>query len=379
MDSNSLITLMIGFGVVAVLGLVVGWAMWESNKAEATADRHEPAQRVPRYPDLSSPAVTTATVRTVAGSRAAIGTPMSHPSPAAPVPYQQQPQAPQIAVPEPALPPAAGVTEYVFAPVPPAQPVNVAAAVDPAPTAFASPPPSTPQPPPRSEAVNDLPTPAGSYTTPSESFPAPTEGFAAPRETYLPPGETYPATPSSEATAAPAAPAPTAAPASPAAHAPTTPTPPAPAPRMPPSSATEAPASGFTPPYTITPRAPHTTVFRLGRVLWVDDDPDSHVPDVVALHRMGLTVTVARHGEAALAYLAAEKYLLVVTDCGRADDTLTAADFIRTVRRNYPGVPTIAYAPGSVVTGPGAPDLPHDQVVTTPGELPSVVGRLLGR
>ena len=114
-------------------------------------------------------------------------------------------------------------------------------------------------------------------------------------------------------------------------------------------------------------------------MLWVDDDPDSHVPDVVALHRMGLTVTVARHCEAALAYLAAEKYLLVVTDCGREGDAMTAADFIRTIRRNYPGVPTIAYAPGTIVTGPGAPELPHDQVVTTPGELPSVVGRLLGR
>ncbi|MEV8359996.1 hypothetical protein [Microbacterium sp. NPDC076895] len=303
MDSNSLITLMIGFGVVAVLGLVVGWAMWESNKGEANSDRHEPVPRMPRYPDMSSPAVTTATVRTVAGSRPVTGTPMTHPYAIPQAAYQQQPQAPQF---------AEGTTEYVFTPNPAAQPVNVAsAAFGPAPAAYAPEQPAQPQP-----SAPQLPAEHQAAAYPAVDEPVP--------------------------------PAPTPAPAAPV-YAP------------------------------VPPRTSSTSVFRLGRVLWVDDDPDSHVPDVVALHRMGLTVTVARHCEAALAYLAAEKYLLVVTDCGREGDAMTAADFIRTVRRNYPGVPTIAYAPGAIVTGPGAPELPHDQVVTTPGELPSVVGRLLGR
>lgn len=299
MDSNSLITLMIGFGVVAVLGLVVGWAMWESNKAEATSDRHEPVQRMPRYPDMSSPAVTTATVRTVAGPRPVTGTPMTHPYAIPQAAYHQQPQAPQF---------AEGTTEYVYAPNPSAQPVNVAsAAFGPAPAAYA----------PEEQAQPPVPPLPAEYQAPA--YPAGDEPVAA------------------------------------------------------------APAYAPVQPYATPPRTSQTSVFRLGRVLWVDDDPDSHVPDVVALHRMGLTVTVARHFEAALAYLAAEKYLLVATDCGREGDAMTAADFIRTVRRNYPGVPTIAYAPGAMVTGPGAPELPHDQVVTTPGELPSVVGRLLGR
>mgnify|MGYP001806170962 CR=1 FL=1 len=329
MDSNSLITLMIGFGVVAVLGLVVGWAMWESNKAEATSERHEPVQRMPRYPDMSSPAVTTATVRTVAGPRPVAGTPMTHPYAIPQAAYQPQPQAPQF---------AEGTTEYVFAPNPAAQPVNVAnAAFGPAPAAYA----------PEQRAQPPAP-------------PLPTQHQTA----------AYPAVDGSVA----AAPAP--APAAPA-YAPVPPPVPAPAATAPVDAA--APAAGYKQTYATPSRTSSTSVFRLGRVLWVDDDPDSHVPDVVALHRMGLTVTVARHCEAALAYLAAEKYLLVVTDCGREGDSMTAADFIRTVRRNYPGVPTIAYAPGAVVTGPGAPELPHDQVVTTPGELPSVVGRLLGR
>lgn len=352
MDSNSLITLMVGFGVVAVLGLIVGWAMWESNKAEAAANRHEPAQRGPRYPDMSTPAVTTGTVRTVSGTaRTTAGAPMPHPYPVAqppayppqvqtppsPVPASQTPltqgpatQAPLTQPPVAAATPGIdGTTEYVFAPMPSAQPVTVAAA------AFG-------------------PTQTTAYTTPT-------------------PAQAPPAPAAAPAAAAPAAPtaAPTAAqpPAAPAHAAP---------PSVPPAAApTQKP--GVTPPYSATPRAPQTTVFRLGRVLWVDDDPDSHVPDVVALHRMGLTVTVANHWEAALAYLAAEKYLLVITDCVREGDTMSTADFIRTVRRHYPGVPTIAYDPGAVVTGPDAPELPHDQVVTTPGELPSVVGRILGR
>ena len=309
MDSSSLITLMIGFGVVAVLGLVVGWAMWESKKAEATADRHDPAHRSPRYPDMITPAVTTGTVRTVTGGRVPAGTPMAHPYTVPHAGYQQQPQAPQV---------AEGTTEYVFAPNPSAQPVNVpGAAFGPAPAAFA-PEPATP---------------------PQQAEP--------PAPAYPPVDEPVPAAPATRESTAAAEP--------------------------------PAPGAGYPQPYVTPPRTSHTSVFRLGRVLWVDDDPDSHVPDVVALHRMGLTVTVANHWEAALAYLAAEKYLLVVTDSGREGDAMTAADFIRTVRRNYPGVPTIAYAPGTVVTGPGAPELPHDQVVTTPGELPSVVGRLLGR
>lgn len=338
MDSNSLITLMIGFGVVAVLGLVVGWAMWESNKAEAGSDRHEPAQRAPRYPDVSSPAVTTATIRTVTGSRPAVSMPVAPPYAVPQAAYQPQPQQPMTMPPAAVPPVAAGATEYVFAPNPSAQPVNVASA------AFG---------------------PSPAETVPAEPFPPtsfPTESF---------PTVTAPPTPAS-------APAPVPAPAAPA-PAPAAPAPAPGAPTAPPAPPAPPQGTGFTQPYTATPRGSHTTVFRLGRVLWVDDDPDSHVPDVVALHRMGLTVTVARHCEAALAYLAAEKYLLVVTDCGHDGDVMTVADFIRTVRRNYPGVPTIAYAPGAVVTGPGAPELPHDQVVTTPGELPSVVGRLLGR
>lgn len=318
MDTNSLITLMIGFGVVAVLGLVVGWAMWESNKAEATSDRHEPAQRMPRYPDMSTPAVTTSTIRTVTAPRNTVGTPMSHPYTAPTAAYQQQPQTPQVA----------GATEWVFAPNPSAQPVNIAsAAFAPAPAAF------TPEPPAPVATAPVVDTPIPAPPAPEQTAPAPA-----------------PASPAPAPAAAAAAPIETA-----------------------------SPGGGYTQTYATPPRTSHTSVFRLGRVLWVDDDPDSHVPDVVALHRMGLTVTVARHCEAALAYLAAEKYLLVVTDCGREGDVMTAADFIRTVRRNYPGVPTIAYAPGTIVTGPGAPELPHDQVVTTPGELPSVVGRLLGR
>ena len=332
MDTNSLITLMIGFGVVAVLGLVVGWAMWESNKAEATSDRHEPAQRMPRYPDMSTPAVTTSTIRTVTAPRNTVGTPMSHPYTAPTAAYQQQPQAPQFTAPPVTAPPVTappatappatapqaprvdeGTIEYVFAPNPSAQPVTVAsAAFGPAPTALAPTPAPEQQPP--SPPV-DEPIPAASLSP--EAAPTPD----------------------------------------------------------PPQQAAGVPQQ----PHVAPPRAPQKSVFRLGRVLWVDDDPDSHVPDVVALHRMGLTVTVARHCEAALAYLAAEKYLLVVTDCGREGDVMTTADFIRAVRRNYPGVPTIAYAPGTIVTGPGAPELPHDQVVTTPGELPSVVGRILGR
>lgn len=345
MDSNSLITLMIGFGLVAVLGLVVGWAMWESSKSNAAGNRHEPSVRSPYYVIDPAVAASAAPVRTTTGTFRTVSGGVATAPPLAPtMTYVDNPYV-QAAPPAPA-PVAAPATEVAteYVPVPEFIPVAEMVA-EPAPAAAPA-----------------APAPAAAPTS-SEGYPA-YVAASAPAYAVSPAPAKVPAAPSSYASV----PAPTLGRTA-TATAPARPTAPAMAP----------PTPGYVPQYTSTPRAPQSTVFRLGRVLWVDDHPDSHVPDVVALHRMGLTVTVATHCDAALAYLGAEKYLLVITDCVREGDRMSTAEFVHTVRRMYPGLPTVAYDPGAVVTGPNAPELPHDEVVTDAGALPSVVGRLLGR
>lgn len=147
---------------------------------------------------------------------------------------------------------------------------------------------------------------------------------------------------------------------------------------VPPLSYTPAVSAPVSSP-TSTPPPPATGAYRLGRVLWVDDAPDAHVTDVIALHRMGLTVTMATRCEAALSYLGAESYVLVITHAKTVTEGMSVAEFVHTVRQLHPTIRTIAYDPGVVVTGPQAPDLPHDDVITAAGGLAPSAARLLGR
>ncbi|GAA1707399.1 hypothetical protein GCM10009808_26730 [Microbacterium sediminicola] len=124
---------------------------------------------------------------------------------------------------------------------------------------------------------------------------------------------------------------------------------------------------------------PQTTVYRLGRVLWVDENPDAHVADLVALHKVGLTVTVANHYDAALEYLAAEAYVLVVTAWRGGPEGMTAAEFVQTVQQRHRGIPTIAYDDDREYSLQEAAALPHDEIVTETVGLRTVVTQMLGR
>ena len=60
----------------------------------------------------------------------------------------------------------------------------------------------------------------------------------------------------------------------------------------------------------VTPKLPERV--HPGRVLWVDDDPDTSMSETIALQKLGTTVTKTNHADAALAYLSADTYTALV-------------------------------------------------------------------
>lgn len=107
---------------------------------------------------------------------------------------------------------------------------------------------------------------------------------------------------------------------------------------------------------------------RLGRVLWVDDDPDTSLSETIALHTLGTAVVKATHAEAALAYLSADRYTAVVFGIVPDSDLDAIAAFVEHVRVRQPGILILGYAAPGVVT-----DAAEFTLVRDPGELVAAV------
>ena len=105
-----------------------------------------------------------------------------------------------------------------------------------------------------------------------------------------------------------------------------------------------------------------------GRVLWVDDDPDTSMSETIALQKLGTTVTKTNHADAALAYLSADTYTALVFGIVPDSDLDAIEAFVSRARTSQPGIVTLGYAAPGVVTDAGDFTLVRD-----PSELVAAV------
>ena len=116
----------------------------------------------------------------------------------------------------------------------------------------------------------------------------------------------------------------------------------------------------------VTPKLPERV--HPGRVLWVDDDPDTSMSETIALQKLGATVTKTNHADAALAYLSADTYTALVFGIVPDSDLDAIEAFVSRARTSQPGIVTLGYAAPGVVTDAGDFTLVRD-----PSELVAAV------
>ena len=116
----------------------------------------------------------------------------------------------------------------------------------------------------------------------------------------------------------------------------------------------------------VTPKLPERV--HPGRVLWVDDDPDTSMSETIALQKLGTTVTKTNHADAALAYLSADTYTALVFGIVPDSDLAAIEAFVSRARTSQPGIVTLGYAAPGVV-----PDAADFTLVRDPSELVAAV------
>jgi CheY-like chemotaxis protein len=128
-------------------------------------------------------------------------------------------------------------------------------------------------------------------------------------------------------------------------------------------------------PVGTTAAASLPTTVHVRRILWVDDHPDNNVYETLALETMGQIVTKTTSSYGAFAYLSAQSYGLLITDLGRPTDQLDGLDFVRSVRKQYPGLTIVVYTMNAQRVLTDALQTGATAVVDTPRDLlASVVG-----
>jgi len=105
-----------------------------------------------------------------------------------------------------------------------------------------------------------------------------------------------------------------------------------------------------------------------GRVLWVDDDPDTTMSETIALQKLGTAVVKTTHADAALAYLSAGTYTALVFGIVPDSDLAAIESFVSRARTSQPGILTLGYAAPGV-----APDAADVTLVRDPSELVAAV------
>jgi DNA-binding response OmpR family regulator len=81
----------------------------------------------------------------------------------------------------------------------------------------------------------------------------------------------------------------------------------------------------------------------IGRVLWVDDNPQNNTKEKRFLEQRKLAVYQVETSEDALALLAMYEYGAVVSDMNRADEPLAGLELVREMRRRRDTTPFIIY------------------------------------
>jgi CheY-like chemotaxis protein len=81
----------------------------------------------------------------------------------------------------------------------------------------------------------------------------------------------------------------------------------------------------------------------LKRALWVDDHPDNNVNETVALELLGVFVVSATSNRAALRYLSALEFDVVITDLDRGGNNEDGSALLDTLRTTRPQLPVVFY------------------------------------
>ena len=116
-----------------------------------------------------------------------------------------------------------------------------------------------------------------------------------------------------------------------------------------------------------------TTVARLARVLWVDDNPDYNLYETVALERLGLFVTKATSTEAGEFFLREVPISIVVTDVVRGKDQEAGKTLLAMVKSSHPELPVIFYTTGAEMKRAALVAAGAAAVVDVPGDLIAAV------
>ena len=117
----------------------------------------------------------------------------------------------------------------------------------------------------------------------------------------------------------------------------------------------------------------------LGRVLWVDDNPENNAAETRFLERRKIAVYQATSTEEALAMLAMYEYRAVISDMNRGDKPLAGFELVREMRRRDDATPFFLYtvvpsvAQEALLTEAGG-----QRAAMTPDELYAAVLPLFG-
>lgn len=127
-----------------------------------------------------------------------------------------------------------------------------------------------------------------------------------------------------------------------------------------------------------SPKAPSRPAkgWHLGRILWVDDNPDWSVYETIALETLGLFVTKTTSTNSAQVYLKEMAFDLVISDMGRDGEGPEAGlRLTRYIRQNHPSLPVIIYTADARRHLSSGMEAGAFSVVDTPWELVDEVSR----
>ena len=87
----------------------------------------------------------------------------------------------------------------------------------------------------------------------------------------------------------------------------------------------------------------HLRVFRDARFLWVDDNPDNNVNELVMFGQLKVSTQTAQNTEEALEMLKGGSYDLVISDMKRDNDNTAGLKFLKQFRKVDETTPVIFY------------------------------------
>jgi CheY-like chemotaxis protein len=112
-----------------------------------------------------------------------------------------------------------------------------------------------------------------------------------------------------------------------------------------------------------------TETIKAGRVLWVDDNPDSIVEESLMLAGLGLAITQTTSTETALRYVGQGSYEMLITDLGRGGNPQAGLDLLERLPPSSGEMTSLVYTMNAGERADRAIELGATAVVETPSDL----------